>query len=266
MVFEPVTSDDLDPIRDLQPDDWSDIIPHMQYYIRADFCYPIKVILDNRIVGTGTMVDLQDTIWLAHIIIHNAYRSRGIGYQLVEELMRNTISNCETPVLLTATKLGEPLYAKHGFRAISDYVFMTRQKPWNSGHISLNIIPYDIRYRQAIYEMDRRVTGENRERILLSFLKSGHLFIRNNKVRGYYLPDLGEGLIIADDREAGLELMKMKYATVDKAVLPAENTAGIAFLKENGFMETSTGKRMMLGQDITWKPDNIYSRIGGNFG
>ena len=63
-----------------------------------------------------------------------------------------------------------------------------------------------------------------------------------------------------------IELMKLKYAAIEKAVLPVENKAGITFLLENGFAESSRALRMLSGEDILWKPANIFSRIGGNFG
>ena len=54
---------------------------------------------------------------------------------------------------------------------------------------------------------------------------------------------------------------------MDKAVIPAENKAGIEFLKQNGFVESQTkGTRMILGNEVPWFPKKIYSRIGGNFG
>ena len=50
-------------------------------------------------------------------------------------------------------------------------------------------------------------------------------------------------------------------------MLPEDNQAGVGFLKQNGFVKTETkGTRMIPGKEIYWKPENIYSRIGGNFG
>jgi hypothetical protein len=72
---------------------------------------------------------------------------------------------------------------------------------------------------------------------------------------------------LGETTEAGRELMRFKYSTVDKATIPGENQAGIEFIKEFGFVETNTtGKRMILGKNIAWKPEMFYSRIGGNFG
>jgi len=61
--------------------------------------------------------------------------------------------------------------------------------------------------------------------------------------------------------------MKTKYSKADKAVIPSENQIGIDFLKKNGFILSETkGKRMILGKNIDWKPECIFSRIGGNYG
>jgi hypothetical protein len=42
---------------------------------------------------------------------------------------------------------------------------------------------------------------------------------------------------------------------------------GINFLKQNGSQITDTrGTRMILGRDIDWKPENVFSRVGGKYG
>ena len=49
------------------------------------------------------------------------------------------------------------------------------------------------------------------------------IYIENNEVKGHYMPDLGEGLINAEIDNVGLELMKVKYSQIGKAVLPSDN-------------------------------------------
>ena len=61
--------------------------------------------------------------------------------------------------------------------------------------------------------------------------------------------------------------MNLKYASEDKAVLPSDNAVAIHYLKHNGFIETGKkGTRMILGNELPWQPQMIYSRIGGNLG
>ena len=81
------------------------------------------------------------------------------------------------------------------------------------------------------------------------------------------MPELREGLIVADTSNAGLELMKMKYSRSDQAAIPEENKTGIDYLLKNGFIITNKKvTRMVKGNDINWIPQKIFSRIGGNFG
>jgi len=49
---------ELDNIRILQPEGWSDIIHPFRFYRTSDFCYPFKLIADNEIAGTGCAIIL----------------------------------------------------------------------------------------------------------------------------------------------------------------------------------------------------------------
>jgi GNAT superfamily N-acetyltransferase len=267
MHFSPVTVHDLDDLKILQPPDWSDIIPDIRYYIEAGFCYPLKVIVDGEIAGLGAAIVYGETAWLAHIIVHSQFRNKGIGYTIVKELL-NIINNMKvSSCLLTATVLGKPVYLKAGFKSISEYVFLNRVESWNDYPISENIRPYKSDFTDQIYQIDKRVSGEDRRVLLDDFISESQVYIQQNKVLGYSIPTLKEGPIIAITKEAGLELMKVKYRTSEKAVIPAENISALEFLQANGFKPMETrGTRMMIGNEISWEPTNIYSRAGGNFG
>jgi N-acetylglutamate synthase-like GNAT family acetyltransferase len=267
MKFETITYKDLGEIVNLQPDGWPDIVPEFEYYIKKDFCHPLKTKADNKIVGVGTSIVFGKTGWLAHIIVDNNYRKRGIGYKIVEELLKGLKNHSVETWLLIATEPGKPIYIKAGFRIVTEYSYLKRENPWNELSISKNVSSFKDEYKSEILELDRKISGENRASLLSDYLDNSVVFIANNEVKGYYIPGLREGLINADIKEAGLELMKVKYSKVDKAVLPSDNITGIEFLKRNGFVDADTkGTRMILGRNIDWKPQKIFSRIGGNFG
>lgn len=83
MQFETVTYNDLDEIRNLQPDDWSDIVPDFEFYINSAFCNPIKTKIKDKIVGVGASIVFENTSWLAHIIVDSNFRKK-----------RHRFSNC----------------------------------------------------------------------------------------------------------------------------------------------------------------------------
>jgi GNAT superfamily N-acetyltransferase len=267
MIFESIKLSDLGSIQTLQPDDWPDIVPDIELYLRLPFCYPLKVSVDNRIVGIGTSIVFENTGWLAHIIVHPEFRKMGLGSKIVNELLKHQQSCQVTSSMLVATKLGYPVYLKAGFQPVGEYIFFKRSISQSDHKCATNIIPYNENYRHAILQLDQYISGENRKMLLDEFLSNSYVYINNNTVEGYFIPGIKEGLIFAVNETAGIELMKLKYSGIDKAVIPLENKAGIAFLKENGFTETqTTGTRMIRGKNICWHPEMVYSRIGGNFG
>ena len=264
---EPLTLPDLENIYHLQPEGWSDIIPDLTFYISSDYCAPIKVAEDGRIVGIGASIHFYQSAWLAHIIVDASFRNRGIGYQIVGHLLENLEKSGVPTCLLTATELGQPVYIRHGFRNVTEYLFFNREKPWQELPVSPNILAFKEDFRGDIYKMDIRATGEHRELLLAPYLNDALLYVHHGKMMGYLLPGLREGLIVAENEEAGFALMNLKYAKADKAILPSDNKAGIEFLSKHGFSDSGKkGTRMIRGKDIPWKPQMIYSRIGGNVG
>ena len=207
------------------------------------------------------------TGWLAHIIVDTAERKKGIGTLIVEELLRKLGVQGVRTFLLIATEAGRSLYLRTGFRIVTEYLFHKRESPCPEYTISDKIVSFDERFRRELMAIDRKVTGENREELLGHSLTSASLFVSHSALLGYYVPGVGEGPVIALTEEAGLELMKLKYASVSRAVIPAENIAGLGHLRSLGFEISPTmGTRMIMGDGILWEPDRIYSRIGGNLG
>lgn len=268
MLFEEITRTDIDEIKELQPEGWPDITIAFNSYIEKDFCIPIKAIIEGCIVGIGSSIKFDNTAWLAHIIVREESRNKGIGYEMVKYLISDPSSKQIDTFLLIANDLGEPVYKKVGFKTISDYLFLERESVWrNKDIISSKITPYTNLFYNQILELDKTISGENRELLLNLHMKQCMIYQENSKIHGVFMPDLGEGLIIANSSVIGIELMKLKYAKVNKAVIPAENKIGLEFLIQNGFkLLNSKGRKMILGKDIIWKPECYFSRIGGNYG
>jgi len=267
MEFEIITYDDLNSLKSLQPEDWPDIIPSFKFYTRSPFCTPIMTKVKDQVAGIGSLISLGKTSWIGHMIVHKDYRRKGIGYQLVKELLVNHEQTSAETCLLIASEMGRPVYTKVGFHEVSEYSFLQRRKHWEKRKFDDHVISFQDSFRTMVYELDRRVSGETRERLLSDYLEDSLIYLKDGIVMACFVPDLKEGLIIADSEEAGLSLMEIKYSKVDKASLPMNNQTGIRFLQQNGFVRTDKkGTRMIYGRDIQWMPEKIYSRIGGNLG
>jgi GNAT superfamily N-acetyltransferase len=266
MTIEPFTCDDLPALSAIQPPDWRDITPSFEFYLSKAFCYPLKAVTANRVVGVGAAIVFLHTGWLAHIIVHHEYRSRGVGSEIVSNLlalMKN--KGCQTMSLI-ATDLGYPVYKKAGFLDEGEYIFYKRNQEAPSIPADERIIEYNPQFERSVLKLDSAISGEDRRTVLVEKLAESFLCILDGEAAGCYLPNLGEGLIIARHREAGLALLTRKIAGSNLVSIPAQNESAAEFLVQSGFRETLRCRRMVHGPKLTWKPEGIFGRIAGNLG
>ncbi|MBS1914944.1 MAG: GNAT family N-acetyltransferase [Bacteroidetes bacterium] len=257
---------DVEHIRELQPDGWGDISSPFDFYTKSSFCFPIKILSEDKTVGIGSTIVHYDVAWLGHIIVHPEYRNKGIGRLITETLINIAKEkNCKT-VYLIATDLGAPVYEKVGFVTESEYLFFTNVKMETTASISENIILYEERFKEQVSLLDEITSGEDRMMHVEGFLESGFVYNNNATIEGFYLPTFGNGLIIASSTNAGIELLKFHLRSSENVILPKENVTAIDFLYKNGFKEMRIAKRMRLGKERTHKLENIYNRIAGNVG
>jgi GNAT superfamily N-acetyltransferase len=265
MQILPFTQSDLDSLLQIQPHDWNDIRIPISSYLEPDYIFPFKAVIDGVLVGTGTAILHEKTGWLATIVTHSEYRNQGIGKQITEHLLAILQShNCEY-IYLIATALGEPVYKKVGFTTESRYDFYKDINLENLP-ISENVSPYKSDYKQAIFELDRMISGEDRSQHLEDFLADSFVYFQNGKIKGFYLPNFGDGLIVANTPEAGIELMKKRFQKFKIASFPQENTTAHDFMKSHGYAPVATHARMHFQKRMPWKPASLYNRVGGNIG
>ncbi len=263
-----MTENDIENIYQLQPEGWSDITHYFRFYVEQPFCFPIVAFVNNEIAGIASGIVNQQTGWISHVIVSENFRNRGIGTKLTRTVGKFLkLQGCHTQSLI-ATEEGERIYLKLGFRQQDRYLFYKSK--------TLTIMPdfSSIRRIQKtdldeISHLDKEVSGESRMNLLQHFFKSGWVYYdkSSGSISGFYLPELGEGHIIAGRNEAGLQLLILKhYRKENTTVIPEENLTARTFLEINDFQFHRSAHRMIHGPGFSWKPDKIFSRSGGFYG
>lgn len=203
MKIKPLIIEDIDFISDLQPEGWDNILPKINFYIEADHCFPIKVVYERKMIGIGSIIVHHDTAWLGHIIVSEKERGSGIGKIITERLIEIAeCKQCKT-IHLIATDLGAPVYEKVGFLTKTEYLFFKNIKIENLLINFESICNYSTQYKSAIFEIDRYCSKEDRICELENHLEGSFVYKNNDTIEGFYLPTLGEGLIIANNAQAG---------------------------------------------------------------
>ena len=260
-----LTLSDIDSLPQIQPSDWTDIRIPISSYLELDYIFPFKAMIEDVLVGTGTAILHEKTGWLATIVTHSEYRNQGIGKSITEHLLAFLQNhNCEY-IYLIATALGEPVYKKVGFLTESRYDSYKDINLENLA-ISYNVTPYQSVYKQEIFDLDKMISGEDRSQHLEIFLSNSFVYLQNKKIQGVYFSSFGDGLIVANTREAGLELMKKRFQKFNMASFPQQNKTAHDFMKFHSYSPINTHARMYFQKPMPWKSEGLYNRVGGNIG
>ncbi len=267
LKIRPIASSEIPLLKEFAPPDWkSDISAIFAFHFGQLYFHPLVADLDGKVVGCAEGLLNGDTGWLGNIIVLPDFRGRGIGQALTAGLVDFFRSRGCAHQLLVATAMGEPVYTKLGFEACSKYVFLKRKTAAANADPS-GVREYAPQDYAALIALDRTASAEERQPFLGRFLPGAWVHSTDGTLDGFYLPALGNGLIVAADTRAGLELLQYRAAVgPENAVVPEANAAALKFLQENGFEETRRAPRMALGGDVDWKPRMVYQRGAGYCG
>ena len=261
---------DIYLLENLPPPEWSIDLPN---FVLLHYGYPyfhaIVAESNNKIIGFGNGILNGKTGWVGNILVTPENRKQGIGYQLTNNIVEFLKDKGCTGQLLVATEMGKNIYTKIGFRVTSTYHRYDFNTESNI-HV-LNKQPEKIKDgdHASIKKLDLEITGEDRSQFIERFFATGLIYKceESGKIKAVYLPDLGNGYIMAKDIETGLELMKLRANNGKKTVIVSpENIDAVEFLKKEGYEFHSILPRMTLGEEVNWKPSYIFNRGAGYCG
>jgi GNAT superfamily N-acetyltransferase len=259
--------EDIPLIKDFPPSDWKfNYQQFLNLHLGQSYFYPVVYRCAGEIIGTGNAIINGAIGWLANIIVSESHRNRGIGTVITQHLMDYLKAKKCTTQLLIATELGEPVYRKLGFRKISTYCFFRIETPLEAqdDHHLLKAKKTDIR---EILNIDRQILADDRAYLITRCYENGWIYKKNERLIGYYLPNMGRGPVVATDTEAGLLLLRLKHSEAERrTAVPEENREAIAYMHKTGFEHFNDCARMILGREVPWQPNRIFSYSHGYCG
>ena len=266
MAITRLDTSDLDRLSELQPPNWRDIRPSFEKYLASPHCHPFKFSTGKTIIGVGASILFGNTGWMAHIIVRKRDRRKGVGSALVSHLVSALRQRkCQT-ISLVASEEGRHLYQRHGFENQMTYVVFAR------GAVARNCdLPNHVRQARpmdlgAMRSLDQETSGENRSRLFPDLLCDTWLFENADGIVGFFAPYIGEGVVLARTTDAGLALLEVKKRYGSLGALPIVNDEGRQWYEENGYVRLRVAHRMHLGPSFSWRPEQIFARVGGHVG
>ena len=261
---------EINLLENLPPKEWNMNLPEIVVlHYGHPYYYPIAALVDNKIVGFGNGILNNKVGWIGNILVTPENRRQGIGHGLTTHLVEYFKSKGCISQLLIASEMGKNIYARIGFQISSTYSVYQLEKEAKNYKPAAGLRKIKNEDYPVIRKLDEKVTGEERYHLVERFFATGFVYesAESKEVHGFYLPDLGNGFIVATSPEAGLELLKYRINEGKTTVtVPSENIHGLEFLEKEGFLFRRILPRMVLGDKLNWKPDFIFNRGSGYFG
>ncbi len=240
---------------------WGDQSRQISFFEKHPNCVGFVAEAADEIIGASFGAENGDVGWLGLIFVSPEIRGGGVGSALTRAVMDALEGRGCRSLVLVATEMGRPLYEKLGFEVETDYHGFA-----GSGSISEieGFRPVSSEDFPAILRLDRRVTGEDRSRLLAGMSPGWMLAGEEGELRAYHLRSpWGGGPAIASDFEAGTRIMDLQRSNAGpegsvRVWLTAENIRGREYMEEIGFEEFRVSPRMVRGERVEWRPEGLW--------
>jgi GNAT superfamily N-acetyltransferase len=271
----------------------TDLILRHEWGVRRDFlafatsqpqCSPVVADADGEIVGTGIGTLHGAVGWIGTIFVAKAWRGRGIGRALTQEVIDRLESGGARTLVLVATADGRRLYSTMSFDVQTRYQIFTApglpvadrpseaKRAEGDGAIVRPYSPADL---DAVVALDGEGTGENRRHVIERFAapETSKVHIRpDGTVDGFVIrAPWGGGATVARSIDAAAALIgeRRRRSGPDGKVavgILRDNEAGITALESWGFAPSWSAPRMIRGEAITWHPEWIWGQFNHAIG
>ncbi len=279
VLLRPMTPADVDAAVSLaRAQGWRDRRRLYDFVLRVSTCQPLVGLLGERVIATGLATANGPVGWLGSLVVDAAFRGRGIGRAMTEELCaRLRASGCVT-LSLEATDEGRPMYERMGFRQITSYHQLEAERLADppalpDGATVRRLEPADL---PAVCELDRQATAEDRHVALavLAQIADGWVLERSGAPCGFLLPaERAYGAVVAPRFDDGLYLLDLHRHIIPadagahvRAGIADEHSEGWRELQARGWRETWRAPRLILGPAPDWRPDWIWGQINSAMG
>jgi GNAT superfamily N-acetyltransferase len=228
--------------------------------------------LDRRFVGT-TMTFISDQVaWIAMVLVEKNVRGKGIGTALLKHALGHLDACKVGTVRLDATHLGRPIYERLGF--VPEYELVRFEGVAPSGRAVTTVKNATPEILTDVIEFDRRMTGENRAKMIRALFKefpeNTRVLMHGDKLEGFVIMRSGRNAVqigpCTATLNAGLALLSDalnrcagKVVLVD---IPTDNVHAVKIVESSKFQIQRRFLRMYRGRRITNNVSAIWASSG----
>lgn len=265
MTIAPFTLEDLEDLAELEPADWDLMMGRLRWHLSTPYAVAIKSVFGEAMVsGLGTAIAHNGSGWIGERLMMPRFQGPELEGELLDALMQELDArDCATLLALVPAE-SKAVFAERGFAHEGDYVLYAGGK---SEAPTLDEVELcEPHHSMGILHLDRNATGEDRRILMSEHFYAGRIYVEKGRVRGTYLPLLGDGLVQADRPDVGEELLRWHMPHVTEVWVPEANAVAQEFLQIRGYTVQGRRHRMRHGTPVAWRPEFNYGWISERLG
>lgn len=256
MPIEPLTATAFARLR--VPGSLAAWLPRMHWLARTPYALLLHKQTQNTLLGCAGALRFGTDARI--VLLRSATHDALLHAALAEAIIRQLRALGAERITVIAPIPDEPFWRMHGFATHEQVLRLHGGRFVQATHDA--VLPMEPRHRLGVLHLDRKATGIAQSSALLQeFEFLAQVYLEGNVVRGFAMPLLGDGLIVADSIYAGLELQRWVLPHQAHLLLPA-SSPGVAHLSERGYAHEVVGARLVLGPDVA-RPELIYAEPFG---
>ena len=253
--------------------EWGDRREFFRFATRQPACRPLVATLDGVVVGTAVGTVNGPVGWLGAVFVDAAHRGHGVGGALTDQSIADLEGAGCRSLVLVATKDGLPLYERRGFEVETRYRTFEADGTGTPTDTS-DLRPFQHGDLQAMADLDRAATGEDRRHLLGAFASeaTARVLERHGAVRAFVVrAPWGGGATIAPDPADAAMILEARRASAapDKRVRAGvleSNAAGVETFARLGWTEAWSAPRLRRGAALDWRPEGIWGQFNHAIG
>lgn len=227
------------------------------WHLHTPYALALVATVDERAVGFALGVCHGSSGWLHDLAVHPLHMDTGVGSALAHALLEAMAAQGCTAQLLVAEPGSEGFWERFGFVPQVELLEYSAIRFTQATHDQVERLepPHGL----AVVHLDRLATGEDREALLREHFYLGQVYVDGGRVRGFLLPLLGNGLIVADAPDVGLELQRWLLPVQEHLILPVGHLYAHAHLVRAKASIQPKGLRMVRGDAPALRIPMIYA-------
>jgi len=229
----------------------------LNWHLHTPYAMLLKAEVDGELVGHACGVLFPGSGWLREVFVLPEYDTRPIGSELVRNMVERMEETGASRQLVIAPEQRSMVYTASGFQvdgnllAYRNGTFVEATKD--------EVINLEPEHMLAVLRLDQQATGEDRSRLLREHAYLGSVYMEGTHIRGFSLPLLGHGLIVAVSPEVGLELQRWLLPIQPYLLMPVGQLAAHGHLIHCRYHASPRGIRMVRGVRPDHRPTMIYA-------